>query len=140
MLPPIEKVYEAWTAIADNRVTLGDGEAMVASSDGAKTYTVRFRGDIYSSTDNATFWRGYPGYPVLAVMMLQGKLPLDLQEAEQWAGINWKEINTRHKNDYAKAVEEVETLRGIDPARASAAAREVMDVLQTLPLQIRRKI
>lgn len=139
-LPPIEKVYEAWTAIADKRVEMGEGEATVESSDGAKEYTVKFQGDNYSSTDNATFWQGYPGYPVLAVMMLQGKLPLALDEAYEWKGVNWKEINTKYRNDYAKAVAEVAESRNIDKMKANDAARKVMDTLEKMTIQIKRKI
>ena len=139
-MPPIEKVYEAWTAIADNRVEMGDGEAVVKSSDGAKSYTVRFHGDQYSSDDNATFWQGYPGYPVIAVLMLQGRLPLDRDEIKQWGDINWTELNKKHRNKYASAVEEIENERHIDPLKASTAAEEVMACLASLPLEIKRKI
>lgn len=54
-LPPIEKIYEAYSAIADGRVTLGDGQAKVTSSDGAKTYTVSWNESEYRSNDNATY-------------------------------------------------------------------------------------
>ncbi|MGI6218094.1 MAG: hypothetical protein ACOYIK_10855, partial [Coriobacteriales bacterium] len=75
-MPPIEKVYEAWTALADGRVTLEggateagtSGKATVESSNGSKTYTVVWDADRYASTDNATYWQGYPGYPVIAVL------------------------------------------------------------------------
>lgn len=139
-MPPIEKVYEAWTAIADDRIEMKDGEAVVKSSDGAKSYTVRFHGDQYSSDDNATFWQGYPGYPVIAVLMLQGRLPLDRDEIKQWGDINWTELNKKHRNKYASAVEEIENERHIDPRAASTAAEEVMTRLASLPLEIKRKI
>ena len=62
-LPPIEKVYEAWSAVADGRVALHPDErrAAIASSNGAKTYTVAWNenGSTYSSNDNATYWQGY---------------------------------------------------------------------------------
>ena len=61
-LPPIEKVYEAWSAVADGRVALHPDErrAAIASSNGAKTYTVAWNenGSTYSSNDNATYWQG----------------------------------------------------------------------------------
>ena len=139
-LPPIEKVYEAWTAIADRRVEMKEGEAVVKSSDGTKSYTVRFSGDQYSSDDNATFWQGYTGYPVIAVLMLQGRLPLDKDEIKQWGGINWTELNKKHRNKYASAVEEIENERHINPLKASAAAEQVMTRLASLPLEIKRKI
>ena len=139
-MPPIEKVYEAWTAIADDRVEMKEGEAVVKSSDGAKSYTVRFHGDQYSSDDNATFWQGYPGYPVIAVLMLQERLPLDRDEIKQWSDINWTELNKKHRNKYASAVEEIENERHIDPLSASSAAEDVMARLASLPLEIKRKI
>ena len=140
-LPPIEKVYEAWTALTDNRVKLNpDNSATVESSDGAKSYTIRFSGDKFSSDDNATYWRGYPGYPVIAVLMLQGRLPYDKDEAALWNNVNWKEINTRFKNNYAEAVAEVAAQRNIDLARSQKAAEQVMEALQNLPIEIKRKI
>ena len=138
--PPIEKVYEAWTALADGRVALHDGYADVSSSNGEKSYVVRFSGDQYSSDDNATFWRGYPGYPVLAVLMLQGKIPYDAGEAANWKNINWTQTNKKNKNNYAAAVAEIARERGIDMGVASAAAQKVMDALESLPIEIKRKI
>lgn len=139
-LPPIEKVFEAWTAIADNRVNLHDNSAIVSSSNGQKSYKVNFSDNLYSSDDNATFWQGYPGYPVIAVLMLQGKLPLDREEADVWKDINWTELNKSNKNNYAKAVEEVAALRNIDLQKAYLAAHKVLDSLYSLPLEIKRKI
>lgn len=137
-LPPVEKVYEAWSAIADDRVALYADHAVVMSSDGSREYTVRFSGDTYSSNDNATYWRGYPGYPVIAVLMMQGRLPLDIPMSNLWAGVNWTRLNARFKRDYAAAVSHVETERGISAEEASAAASRVMDALATLPLTLRR--
>ena len=139
-LPPIEKVFEAWTARADNRVDLTDNSATVSSSDGTKSYKVNFRDNLYSSDDNATFWQGYPGYPVIAVLMLQGKLPLDRAEADLWKDINWTELNKKNKNNYAKAVKEVADLRGINLDEAYEAAQKVMEALTELPIEIKRKI
>lgn len=138
-LPPIEKVYEAWSAIADGRVMMDTADkAMVTSSDHTKKYTVTWNDDTYSSDDNATFWQGYPGYPVIAVLMLQGKLPLDKDEAELWKEVNWTSINAAHKRDYAAAVTEVETERGINHDKALAAAQSVMNQLESLPIVIKR--
>lgn len=39
-LPPIEKIYEAYSAIADNRITLYEDYAIVYSSNRSKEYTV----------------------------------------------------------------------------------------------------
>ena len=138
--PPIEKVYEAWTALADNRVHLHEGYAEVSSSNGEKRYLVKFSGDQYSSDDNATFWRGYAGYPVLAVLMLQGKLPYDSEEAGKWKNINWTQLNKKYRNNYEEAVKEVAAERGIDLSESAKAANKVMEALETLPIEIKRKI
>lgn len=102
-LPPIEKIYEAYSAIADNRITLQADHGAVFSSDRSKEYTVAWDGNTYTSDDNATYWQGYAGYPVIAVLMKQEKLPLDMRIASHFAGINWTELNARYKRDYAKA-------------------------------------
>lgn len=52
-LPPIEKIHEAYSAVADGRITLRDTEADVLSSDHAKKYIVKWEGETYSSNDNA---------------------------------------------------------------------------------------
>ncbi|MBN7773560.1 hypothetical protein [Clostridium aminobutyricum] len=102
-LPPIEKIYEAYSAIADNRIILHADHAAVLSSDRSKEYTVAWDGNLYTSDDNATYWQGYAGYPVIAVLMKQEKLPLDRRIASYFAGINWTELNTKYKRNYTKA-------------------------------------
>lgn len=139
-LPPIEKIFEAWTAISDNRVKLEDNEAKVSSSDGEKTYSVKFRDNLYSSNDNATFWQGYAGYPVIAVLMLQNRLPLNRDIIQKWSDINWKAINTRYRNKYSEAVKQVATERGIDLESSLNEAEKVLEELKNLPIEIKRKI
>lgn len=139
-LGPIEKVYEAWTALADHRVALHDGYADVSSSDGEKSYIVKFADNQYSSDDNATYWQGYPGYPVIAVLMLQGKLPYDPIIASEWKNINWTSLNKQFKNKYAEAVAFIAAERNIDMDKASEEARKVMEALSNLPIEIKRKI
>lgn len=60
-MPPIQKILEAYTAIVDKHVELKNNEALVTSSNGAKTYTVSWEDNIYHSNDNATYWQGYAG-------------------------------------------------------------------------------
>lgn len=147
-LPPLEKIYEAWSAIADQRVALtespsagpAEGSAVVSSSDGAKLYHISWDGDTYASDDSATYWQGYAGYPVIAVMMMQGKLPLDIPESNLWQGINWHQLNAKHKRDYAAAAREAMTQNGINAARASDEARKVLDALSKLPVTLKRKL
>ena len=81
-MPPIEKIHEAYSAIVDGRVNLQDGIAKVLSSDRKKEYTVTWEENVYSSNDNATYWQGYAGYPIIAVLLLTGKLPFNQVVAE----------------------------------------------------------
>lgn len=144
---PLEKIYEAWTAIADGRVeftngsTIADGTAYVDSSDGQKRYTVKWRegGKIFTSTDNATYWRGYPGYPVVAVLMGLGVLSYNIGIARKYRGINWTKLNTKHKRDYSGALQEVEDERGIDSASARKEAELIEEELLKLHITIKRK-
>ena len=141
-LPPPEKAAEAYSAIADGRVTLFAAEerAEVISSDGEKKYAVAWRGNVYTSTDNATRWQGYAGYPVLAVLMLQGRLPLDREVAALFSGINWTELNRKHRRDYAAALDAVVRARNMDAAAVRAAMDQVFERLSPLDVEIRRSL
>ena len=140
-LPPTEKVYEAFSAIADGRVTLGDGQASIASSNGDKSYSVTWAGNAYASDDNATYWQGYAGYPVIAVLMLQGMLPLNKEIAALFSGINWSEANAAAKRDYAKAAEAVFDRCGYDGSvrqRIRAEAERVHEKLAGSDIVLKR--
>ncbi len=104
--PPRIKVLEALGSIADGRVKLSGDEAVVVSSTGEREYKVVVKDDgrVYSS-DNGTIYRGYVGYPIIAVLMLKNKLPYDDRIAKALAGIPWKELNETYKK-YA-VVEEI---------------------------------
>ena len=145
---PKVKIYEAWTSVADgNRIELAagwtpdEGRATVRSSDGGKVYDLSWRdkGQVFVSTDPATYWQGYAGYPVVAVLMKLGRLPYDAEVAKEFAGVNWTELNKRMKRDYIRAVNEVESERNIDREAADEAAGRVLNALNALNLTIKRK-
>lgn len=143
---PVEKIYEALSAIADDRVKFiteegclmptAQGVAKVTSSDGKKTYTVTWQGEDYTSNDNATYWQGYAGYPVIAVLMLQGRLPLDRNIAELFKDINWTELNASHKRDYAAALDEVMLQHHIDRSAVDGVVQETYSLLGALPVNV----
>lgn len=160
-MPPVQKVYEAYTAIADGRVHLGgdanqavagtgvggiyaaEGSAQVVSSSGEHTYTVQWEGDSYASDDNGTYWQGYPGYPVIAVLMLQNRLPCDLSVARRFAGVPWHELNEKHRRDYDAALQEACAIGGlgVEEARVcTRAANHVYVLLEKIDLHIKRKV
>lgn len=106
-MPPIEKIYEAYSAISDNRVVMDKDSAKVESSNRTKEYIVTWKGGIYTSNDNASYCGGHAGYPMISVMMLQGKLTLDRFIVGYFKGINWTELNVKYKEKYAKTVSEI---------------------------------
>ncbi len=133
-MPPIEKIHEAYSAIADNRIVIGSDSAKVTSSNYAKEYTVTWKNDIYTSNDNASYWGGYAGYPIIAVLLLQGRLKLDRSAAEHFKGINWTELNSKYKANYTKAVSEImDGLKagGID---CEAIIKNVNDIYKQIEL------
>ena len=140
-LPPIEKIYEAYTAVVDGRVNMHDHFAEVTSSDKAKTYIVTFSDRIYSSNDNGSYWQGYAGYPIIAVLLLQGKLPYSFDVAKHFRHINWKELNSRYKNKYSDAVKEVYQKlleKGVDTVPIKNEVNKVYDQLKKLDISLKK--
>lgn len=140
-LPPIEKIPEAYSAIADVRIELNENKAEVFSSDYSKKYTVTYKENVYSSNDNGTYWQGYAGYPVIALLMLQNRLPLDRDIASYFKGINWTALNKKYKRKYDKAVEEVFekiSLTGKDVNEIRKEINKVYKEMGELPITIKR--
>ena len=140
-LPPIEKIPEAYGAIADGRVAMKESSAEVVSSDGTKTYHVKWKDGVYTSDDNGSRWQGYSGYPILAVLLMQGRLPLDRTVMEAFRGVPWKDLNKKYKNKYAEALAGVlENIRsaGGDPERIRQEIQTVYSALEALKLPRRR--
>jgi hypothetical protein len=137
-LPPEIKVLEALGAIADGRVHLTPDGAKVVSSDGSRQYTVRFdeKGWKVGSTDNGSVFRGYYGYPIVALLMLKGYLPFWKELAEALKGIPWKELNERYKRYW-----KVERLifdqlkeKGFDEKEVKDYIKKVLNKLKELKL------
>jgi hypothetical protein len=135
-MPPIIKVYEALGALGDGRVHIADrGKAQVTSSEGDKIYEVETSDDLreVSSNDNASYWQGYLGYPGIAVMLARGFHRPPANVIDALAGIPWKELNRKYRNDYAKTLAEVErvvTRSGHDPDAVRVAADAILEALR----------
>ena len=139
-MPPLAKIYEAYTCIADQRIKLEENQALVTSSDGKKNYTVKWQGNCYVSNDNASFWQGYPGYPILAVLMLQKRLPFKEEIIPLFSHINWHELNLKYKRDYEKAVAEVLSKINYDTNEIKKETEKIYEELKNLPIEIKRKL
>lgn len=139
-LPPIAKIYEAFTCIADNRIEMKENEAIISSSDGKKKYKIKWKNNDFASNDNATFWQGYPGYPVLAVLMLQNKLSYKEEIVNLFTNINWHSLNEKYKRNYDAAVEEVLSKIDYDIAMIKEEVNKIYEEIKNLDIHINRKI
>ena len=137
--PPRIKVLEALSAIADGRVKLEDGKAIVISSDGTRQYEVcvDLSKRIANSTDNGTKYRNYVGYPIISVLMLKGTLKYNENLAKALKGIPWRELNEKYKK-YSKVMEIIfERLekQGIRREEVERYIDEVLSELRKLKLR-----
>ncbi len=138
-MPPKAKIYEAFSAIADKRIQIKDKEALVKSSDWTKEYKIKWQDNKISSTDNATFWQGYPGYPVIALWLELGIINFNKEIVFNFKNINWHELNNKYKRDYNKAVNEViNTLTNKETILKEVD--NIYDQIAKLDFQIVRKI
>jgi hypothetical protein len=140
-MPPREKIHEVLSAIADKRIIINDNKAIVISSSGDKKYTVQWQENIYSSNDNATFWQGYAGYPVIAVILLQNKIAYDQKILVHFKNIKWNHLNKNFNNDYAKSVESIYyelREKGIDISYIDEQINNIYASLNDLDIIIKR--
>jgi hypothetical protein len=140
-MPPLAKVYEALSAVADGRVAiLSETSAGVLSSERDKTYSVKWsaEGRAITSNDNATRWQGYIGYPIIAVLLQTGRIPFDRAAADALAGVPWHALNNQFKRDYDAAVESVladAAQRGRDTGAIRREAQRIYTALADLALE-----
>ncbi len=101
-------VYEALTAIADNRIELSKESAKCYSSSRNKFYTLEYDLDkiLMMSDDNMAYYRDEVSYPMLAVLLESNLIPFNKDLLANFKGIPWKDINQKNKNDYMKSVSE----------------------------------
>ena len=105
--PHISKIYEALTAIADKRIELvGDDKARCYSSSRGKYYEVEFdlKTNSFMSNDNTAYYTESFSYPMVAVLLMTDQIDYDKQLLGILAGIFWKDINQKYKNDYDRAI------------------------------------
>ena len=111
----------------------------VSSSDRSKVYTVYInlaRREAFSD-DNGTRYRGYIGYPIIAVLMASGHIAYDDRYAEALSGIPWKRLNEYYKkySIVEKLVEEHAKRRGIDIVELRRYVNNVMKKLEEYRLR-----
>ena len=140
-MPPKEKIHEAISALADGRIEIDGTSAYITSSDYSKKYTVVWNADqsSFTSNDSATYWQGYPGYPVLAALMQMKVLLIPKDLIGHFKNINWNELNTKHKRNYAAAADEaLSALTNTDKQMVDAAIDELYDKLSKMDFEVKR--
>ncbi len=138
--PHISKVYEALTAIADKRYELvSDTELKLFSSSRGKFYTVKYDPETKQimSNDNTAYYTHSVSYPMLTQLMLRGDLAYDTSLLAPLSNIIWKDIMTKHKNNYDAGIVEVLAdlkSRGIDTDSLQAKINSIYTVACFLTL------
>ncbi|WEV74648.1 hypothetical protein OZX74_03785 [Bifidobacterium sp. ESL0798] len=138
---PIAKIYEALSAVADGRVELcgHESKGIVTSSARTKRYTVMISDKLYTSNDNATYWQHYAGYPIIAVLIEQGRISLPPGSRpllEHFRNINWKRLNTENRNHYDKAVSQFLSSTG-HAEGIKKLVQNVYDQANSLPVAVK---
>lgn len=142
-MPPKAKIYEAFSAIADGRIKIDKNSAIVKSSDYKKEYKIVWNDTEIASNDNATFWQGCPGYPVIAIWLELGIISYKKNIVTIFKNINWHEINEKNKRDYEKGINDLLKKFLDDGIKIEEIKEEVENIyhqIETLPYQIVRKI
>lgn len=105
--PPIIKIYEAISSVADNRVEVSGNSGKVYSSSRNKFYEIYYDPSIQSimANDNGSYWKGYLGYPSIAFLMRVGILSYDSNAGSLLNNISWKDINQKFNNDFDKTLD-----------------------------------
>jgi hypothetical protein len=142
-MPPIAKIYEAFSVIADNRIKVDENRAIITSSNQKKEYTVTWNETEISSNDNATFWLNYPGYPILAVWLKTNKISYQQEVIKYFKKINWHEINKKNKRNYEKGINDVLNQlaeQNVDTETIEQEVDRIYKEIENLNYEIVRKI
>ncbi len=139
--PPRIKILEALGAVSDGRIhVIDEHRARVVSSEGDKEYDVYvdWEQGIAYSNDNGTKFRGYVGYPIIAMLMLQRRLPFDKRLADSLKGIPWKKLNEKYKKYWIveKIVKNIASKKGVKPEEIDAFINMVMNKLAKRKLRL----
>lgn len=109
-LPPRIKRYEALWSITDQRTKVEDWEYHVYSSSGNKYYTVEYNQEKNAiiTNDNATFYKGYLGYPALCYLLENNILSYQADQALLVQAVYRKQLNTDMKYDFDAVIQHLQ--------------------------------
>ena len=109
--PHISRIYEALTAIADNRIEINGNRAKCYEFGNDRVYDIQYdpvNGSIMSN-DNSSYRKGELWYPSLALLLFLDVLDYQFDYGEALAGIEWKSLNTINNNNFDLTQQQVET-------------------------------
>lgn len=107
-IPHINKVYEALSAIADNRIQLiSNTKGRQTSTSGNKFYTITYdpTTGAMMSDDNVAYWTDSISHAMIAFLLKTGRIDYNPKFLPYLANIKWKDINQKFKNDFDKSTE-----------------------------------
>ncbi|MGC8557903.1 MAG: hypothetical protein ACP5NC_02770 [Nitrososphaeria archaeon] len=138
-LPPRIKVLEAVSALASGRVKRIDGGFKVRASLGNREYTVILSGESAYSDDNGTVHRQYIGYPIIAVMIMEGNIPDFPELGRVISDVPWAKLNAvmRSYKKVEKHVKEVASRAGISDEMVDRYIEDVMGILRERRLKFK---
>ena len=133
-------MYEALGAIGDKRIEVSGNEAKVYSSSRGKYYDVKYDPDknAITTNDNASYWVGYLGYPAVVFLLAKGIVKYKKESAAALRGIHWKDLNTKFKNDFEKAVKYILAdleKQGVDIEGLQADVKSIHEQVLALKLE-----
>lgn len=140
-MPHINKIYEALSAIADERITLEQDKksAKVYSTSGNKFYTVKYDKETSAimSDDNSAYYTDTLSYPMIAMLMLLSEIQYNTDLLPFLKNIKWKDINQKFNNDYDKSTDFVLnnlSADGVDVIWIKSEIEKIYDFVCSLKL------
>src|SRR5208283_3032616 len=88
-----------------------------------------------ASNDNASYWQSYVGYPAITVLLARGFYRPPANVTDALAGVAWKELNRKFRNNWGRTIAEVEkelARAGHDPDAVRSEAEAVLSFLRAL--------
>jgi hypothetical protein len=102
--PPRGKYFKALGVIADGRIYKVTGRGAFVESSTGKHYIVEYdeRRNAIDSNDGGSYFWGYMNYPMIAYLIVTGRLPHPKGMVKWFKGIDFESLSTRFDRDYGE--------------------------------------
>ncbi|MEI8067631.1 MAG: hypothetical protein WCG91_01615 [Candidatus Shapirobacteria bacterium] len=134
------KIYEALSAIADDRVEVFGNEGRCFSPTGEKVWDIKYNptNNSINSNDNSAYYTHSLSYPMIAYLMVVRVIPYKAELLDTLQNISWEDINENFKNDYDKSIKFVlgELKReGLDVEEIKKEVKKIYDFTCALKMK-----